>query len=286
MTRPWRLAVLGLLLFGFPLAAETRAPYPRVQIVVGFHGDIFDAIPEAELGNLKKDLQEELRKDAPRIAPCMEWVTAEVASGSRPQLLVDLTREQYGNFWRVSLSITGKIGRAENKLLYVNTGLSPLGWHPRYRNKDEKQWKPLFKTIDAQFSEELRKVLDSSFIAEIPIAESAEAKPTMQRIIVPLSARRLSLEPGTSLKLLVKAALCTKDPNMCRIDMRSDGNFDASLRCQLSMNYCCPGLNLTPELAERLNSANWKEVYLFGNHRHCPYDPDHCPGPDGLLPNP
>jgi hypothetical protein len=174
MSLLWLLAVVGLLPFGPPGATTAGRPHPRVQVVADVRGEIFDTIPTSDLAKLKRDVQDQVRKAAPKIVPCVEWITAQEGQsvpGARARLLVYLTQRSYGNFWRIDLSFYGVVGKDEPLQFWaVDTGLSPLVWHPRNRAEWEKLRQQLFKTIDAQFSDptqEFRRALDSKFLVYI-----------------------------------------------------------------------------------------------------------------------
>jgi hypothetical protein len=293
----WRLAAASLLAFGLPVAAEAGAPYPRVQVVAVVDGELFEAVSASERTKLQQEIQDHVAKAAPKIAPCMDWVTTEavdVAPGDRARLVVSLSKKKYGSFfWQVDLAFDGRIGDGELMPVWkADTKLSTARWHPR----DPYVWSELrqqiLSTLDAQFAvpaQEFTRALDSKLIAYISIAERIERidiRPKPPRIVIPLNARRLDLVPETKLQLQLKAALCTEGAGECRLSLRTDGDFDASLQCQLGPNSCCPSLSLTPSVADRLTKADRIRVFLSEDHQHCPYGPDHCPAPGEAFKRP
>jgi len=263
-----------------------QVPYPQVQVVAAYQGDVFHDVPEAERENLKNEIRGRVKKAMETIAPCMEWVVAEQgqkwASGVPAQLHVDLSEKGHSLF----LSFSGVIGAgAPNLIREVDTEVSPSPWRPRDHVAWAIQKQQIFNAITLLFvdaRQELRKDLDSEFIADIPIANSIAVDPGAQRIIVPLDAKRLNLEPGSLLKLLLKAPLCAPKDGEYMIGLRSDGDFQDKLRCHNWPIAECPSVKWESDLAQQLRKRvnGSVKVFLSKDHRHCTYGPEYCPGRD------
>jgi hypothetical protein len=186
---------------------------------------------------------------------------------------------------KFDLSFSGAVADQQPVTLLEVPGVastSDPSWSPR-RLKEWKDKEVLPAIEDQLKKQELRRKLDRDFIAYIPIAESIEVDAQGHRIIVPLDARRLKLEPETDLKLTLMASLCPLKPERCsNIDLKSEGAGSGTrdpLRCRIENADCCAP-DWPPGFANRLERAKDKlKVFLSGDHRHCPFGPDNCPGP-------
>jgi hypothetical protein len=281
-----RLSTAFLLVLGFPGISRAGESYPQVLVVARVNGPIFTVFAESELTELKSEIQDRVRKAAKGPFPCMEWVTEQEGSGAyiRARLFVDLSQIPQQESSKFDLSFSGAVADQQPMtLLEVHGVASTLdpSWSPR----SLKKWKDkeVLPAIEAQLKQELRRKLDRDFIAYIPIAESIEVDAQGHRVIVPINARRLNLEPETLLKMSLKAYLCPLKLEKCsNMDLRSEGAGRGTrdpLRCRIENADCCAP-DWPPGFADRLERAKDRvKVFLLGDHRHCPFGPDLCPGP-------
>jgi hypothetical protein len=278
---------MGLLVTWLQPIAATAAPRPQVQVAVDLHGDIFHDLPSSQADELINDIKQHVVDGTREVAPCMEWVTTQAPT----RLIVGLSQRQDGNFWKVDLSFVGAIDAKQHPLLIIrDVGLTPLTWEPRNRAKWKQSKEQLARVIDIQFegsAQALRQKLDREFIAYIPIAERIDADAISHRIVIPLKAEDLDLEPGSGLKLSLKAVLGPGRPIKCRVELRSDDDFDSWLRCEVSSSSCPELVSSWSEaVANGLRKAESVTVYLAEDHRHCLYGPKYCPGPASLFRRP
>jgi len=280
-----RSAALGLLLLAFPGSGRAGA-YPQVKVEALVNGSIFGDVTEPELAKLKDEIQARVRDAAEKRFPCMEWVTEKRAAkaGVRARLIVELSQRRNPEYSWIDLSFSGAVGGDQPVTLWtalsVFSTLDPT-WSPRRLQGLKDQ---VYPAIEAQLKkQELRRKLDRDFIAYIPIAEGIEVDAQGHRVIVPLNARRLNLEPETLLKLTLMASLCPLKPEKCsNIDLKSEGAGSGArdpLRCRIENADCCAP-DWPSGFSDRLERAKDNvKVFLLGDHRHCPFGPDNCPGP-------
>ncbi|MFY9819775.1 MAG: hypothetical protein WAM82_00230 [Thermoanaerobaculia bacterium] len=281
-----RRVALGLLLLGSSEIAGARGPYPRVQVVAKLEGTLFEGVSKPVLAELESDLQKQVKKaaDAAKSFSCMEWVTEGGAARDDIQahLFIILTQKRYGENWLIDLSLSGAVKDSQPVTLWTQPAVaSSLDWSPRNVQGLKERVYPVIAALFKK--QELRGIFDANFIAYIPIAKSIEVDAQGHRVIVPLNARRLNLEPETLLKLTLMASLCPLKPEKCsNMDLRSEGagsGIRDPLRCRIESSDCCAS-DWPPGFADRLErSKDNVKVFLLGDHRHCPFGPDNCPGP-------
>jgi hypothetical protein len=281
---------LGLLLLGFPGIGRADGPYPGVRIEAQLKGEIFSHVSRPALAELVSGLEKRVKDAAKSRFECMEWVVEGEASKAdiRARLFIVLTQRPYQDISWIDLSLLGAVGDSKTVPLWTAYAVaSSLDWSPRdlpgLTGKVDR-------AIDGEFGKQgLRMKLDSEFIANIPIAERIE--PQNRKVVVYVDAQRLNLEPGTLLKTTLLASLCSLESVKCsKMALMSegpgDGGLSSLLRCRIDSLDCCPVPDWSSRFADRLKQAKDVKVYLSGDHRHCQFGPDHCPGPDGIYRNP
>lgn len=281
---------LGLLLLGFPGIGRADAPYPGVRIRAQLEGEIFSDVSKPAFAELVRDLEKQVKNAAMSSFECMEWVAEGEASRAdiRAHLFIVLRQRPYRDISLIDLSLLGAVKDSKPVLLWETPAVaSSLDWSPRDLSGLKGKVHP---AIDGQFKkQELRRKLDRDFIASIPIAERIE--PQNRKVVVHVDARRLNLEPKTLLKTTLSASLCPLESIKCsKMGLMSegagDGGLSSLLRCRINSLDCCAVPDWSSRFVDRLKLAKDVKVYLSGDHRHCPYGPDHCPGSDGLYRHP
>ena len=134
------------------------------------------------------------------------------------------------------------------------------------------------------------------FISNVPVTEQIEINDQHKRILIPVDADRLSLEPESTLILSLKQASVCKDfQKDCLLVLWSDGKwyekrwFGALSSVPKDSTCWCPGCHQTQchqpswaELKNGIHHAAHRTVYLSKDHKHC----SHCWGKNGLYRHP